>query len=86
MGFSYETEGDWSAEKKVEGIAFGLYGIHSGATRLMTEEADLSAHTYASEGVNKSIKSNRLLADSRWDKLGPLQVDMEGDTVNLIGF
>ena len=42
------------AEKKVEGTAFGLYGIHSSATRLMREETDLPAYTYASEGGKES--------------------------------
>ena len=40
--------------KKVEGIAFGLYDIHSSATHLMREEADLSVHTYASKAGRKS--------------------------------
>ena len=48
----------------------------------MMEETDLSANTYASEGGRES---NRFLAYSRWDELGPLQFDMEDGTVNFIG-
>ena len=48
----------------------------------MKEETDLSAQTYASE--REGGKSNRFLANSRWDELGPLQLGIEDDTVNLI--
>ena len=71
--------------KKVEGIAFGLYGIFSRTTRLMRKGTDLSAHAYASEGGREN---NRFLAYSRcWGELRPLQfqLGMEDDTVNLIG-
>ena len=68
------------AEKRVESISFGLYGIHSSATCLMRERTDLLAHTYASEGVRER---NRCLAYSRWDELRKLQLDMEDDIVNL---
>ena len=69
-------------EKRVEGIAFGLHGIHSSVTCVTREERGLSTHTYASEGGRES---NQYLAYSRWDELGPLQLGMEDNTVNLIG-
>ena len=48
----------------------------------MRKKADLSAHAYASK---EGRESNRLLAYSRWDELGPLQLGTEDDIVNLIG-
>ena len=48
----------------------------------MREWTDLSARTYAFEWGRKS---NRILAHSRRDELGPLQLGMEDDNVNLIG-
>ena len=71
-----------SVKSRDDCIAFGLYGIHSSARCLTREETDLSSHTNASEGGRES---NQYLAYSRWDELGPPQLGMEDNTVNLIG-
>ena len=86
MSFSSETDGNCQLlvqqRKRVEVLAFGLHGIHAGATQLMIKGTDLSTHTYAAEGGRES---NQFLAYSKWDELCPLQLGMEDDTVNLIG-
>ena len=83
MGFSCETEGNWSSREKESKVLHLDYGMHSSATYLIRDGTDLSAHTYASE---EGRESNRFLAYSRcWNELGPLQFGMEDDTVNLIG-
>ena len=90
MGFSFETGANCSNRKKKSKAFFldyffciHFFCIHSSTASLMREGTDSSVHAYASGGGRES---NRILAFSRsWDKLGPLQLDMEDDIVNLIG-
>ena len=48
----------------------------------MRDGTDQSAHAYTSK---RGRESNRFLVYSRWDELGPMQLDMKHDSVNLIG-
>ena len=41
IGFRCETGGNWSSRERVEGIAFGLYGIHSSAACLTREAREI---------------------------------------------
>ena len=79
---------EWVSGVKLEaiGLAEKKYRRYCIWTIWHTLQCDLS-----NEGSERSIgpyirvESNQYLGYSRWEELGPLQLDMEDNTIKLIG-